>query len=68
MKTNTDLFWRVYLQKRGRSIVKFKYLETKAIYFLWKLPVVKIAIKCLVIVLLNKESAYHLKKPNDSSG
>lgn len=45
---------------KGGALLIFKYLETKAISFLWKLSVIKIAIKCLMIVLLNKESAYHL--------
>lgn len=45
----------------GGALLIFKYLETKAISFLWKLSVIKIGIKCLMIVLLNKESGYRLK-------
>lgn len=44
----------------GGALLIFKYLETKAISFLWKLSVIKIGIKCLMIVLLNKESGYRL--------
>lgn len=45
----------------GGVLLIFKYFEIKVIFFLWKLLVIKIGIKCLMIVLLNKESGYCLK-------